>query len=178
MKVRALTGFVHLTPAAWDNDGSELKRVLNEAAQTLKTISAVLSEQAEVQTVRVACNNPLRWLPFEHKEQLMSCLALLDSVLETAGIHFFNFGRLVTSDAAIIATIPTVITASSRFNLSLDISPTDHAVAKQAADVVLQIANATNGYGNFRFCVSSCIRPGTHLSPCIILRFTYLSHRG
>eukprot|EP00045_Choanoeca_perplexa_P011766 m.125931 g.125931 ORF g.125931 m.125931 type:complete len:399 (-) comp15763_c0_seq2:1862-3058(-) len=165
MKIRALTGFVSFTPAAWDNDGDQLKRTLGEVAQKLGILSTELSKQAEVQTVRVSCNNPLQWLPFGNKEKLAACLTLLDGVLESIGIHFFNFGRLVTSEAAIIANIPFLVTFSSRFNLSLDLSPTSHAVAKQAADVVLQIATETNGYGNFRFCVSSCIRPGLPFFP-------------
>ena len=166
MKVRTITVFASLSKSSLADGGKILKEKIKKVSELLQAVKiSILGLGWEVQTVRVAFNDPQEYLFLNDAIALDQQLDLLDAELASQGIEFCSLGRLTTTNIELLKLLPSIILKSPRFNVSVDMPPTDFPLAKAAADVAIAISKPTSGSANFRFCVSACCEPGLPYFP-------------
>jgi uncharacterized protein len=170
-KIRAVTAFVHLSSADFDQVGKLELKIEQTVQSLLKILSFLKAAGYVVQTYRIATNPFGEYLPdAKESDKLKSWLSRLDGVLEAHNLQFFAMGNAVTEDD--IKCIPYIISTSHRFSCSAEIkSGRDISMAKAAAECIRKISllgetgefknmdHVARGLGNFRFCTVSCCKP-------------------
>ncbi|EGD75787.1 hypothetical protein PTSG_07905 [Salpingoeca rosetta] len=178
MRVRTVTVFVEV-PQGLRPSAEELDKTIAHAKDLLDACSGALQAASyEVQTTRVAMTDPSQWLVHwprqcnnaddagskakRAKATLLSDdlrveLQRLDGILKAHGIDFFNLGCLQSPTVADVQLVPEVLLSSSRFNMSVNVSPGDLATATAIASAVQHVArHSEGGLGNFRLCACAC----------------------
>ncbi|EDQ92610.1 uncharacterized protein MONBRDRAFT_22428 [Monosiga brevicollis MX1] len=139
--------------------------VVARCAAALDVVSeAVQGSGFEVQTRRIAFGDPQAWLDWSDEGRLLAQLGVLDRALVAHDIQFCSLGCLMHASAQMVQLVPAVLGFSPRFNLSLDLPPTDHALATAVAHVVMELAQH-DVMSNFRFCTTACCDVGLPFFP-------------
>jgi uncharacterized protein len=139
-KIRAVTAFVHLSSADFDQVGKLELKIEQTVQSLLKILSFLKAAGYVVQTYRIATNPFGEYLPdAKESDKLKSWLSRLDGVLEAHNLQFFAMGNAVTEDD--IKCIPYIISTSHRFSCSAEIkSGRDISMAKAAAECIRKIS--------------------------------------
>lgn len=163
LKVRTVTVFVSF-------EGANRKQwtAMLEAAAKFNTAAEKSFTAAgfEVQTTRVVTNPFDDWCSnVLDSAATLDDLRFVDEELQRLNIGLFNAG-MVSSPAA-LALIPSIIALGPRISASGALAdPLDTAGATTLAETILAISIGTKGgEGNFQFCSSFNVAPGTPFFP-------------
>jgi uncharacterized protein len=159
-RIRTIAGFVNIRKDDFSSAG-DLEGKIVAANKAIRSMEMRLIEDGyEVQTVRIVTNPFGEWL---EKEIMQNQLAQLDELLERLHIQFCALGPADNVDE--IRLCPAIISASSRFSCSANVSPTQVVNAKAAASCFIQLSTMEEpdflkgGLGNFRFCATASCKP-------------------
>ena len=161
LKVRTVTTGVTLERGAPLNLSP-----ISKAAEFNAAASRRLTEAGfEVQTTRVATNSFEDYVDVSDRAAAMSTFRQIDAECVSLGIGLFNVGPARTPEG--LALVPDIIKLGPRLSASGEMpDPLDAPAASRLAAAVLRIANETEGgEGNFQFCVSCNVQPGTPFFP-------------
>ena len=175
-KVRTVTAFVTLEDSDFDGGAEVLRSKIHDTAGAIKAIQEKLGKGDgdgeggyEVQTVRIATNPfPEYLLGNNHDDSngklrinmdvVRERLNAMDDCLEEHGIAFVSLGPANCPQTTKICT-EIVGLASGRFSTSVQLPANDVALARVAAQTVLDNSKLGNpadgGLANFRFCVAN-----------------------
>ncbi len=153
--------------------------VIGRAAAILQQASKLYTEAGyEVQTVRLS-TRPLfddmaGWSP----ASILTYVQELQHMLDDAGLGFCSLGpaKAAPSDDAMqrIELLADLLISTSALNASVLIDQKEQdgghvaflAAAKPTAGVMLRLSRETaEGFGNFRFAMLACVKPGTPFFP-------------
>lgn len=166
-KVRTITAFITFEDADFDGGAETLKEKIRDTARALQAVRSPMEKEGyEVQTVRIATNPFPEYLlggtPPESgtidETVVGERLKVLDDALNEHGIAFVSLGPAHCPQTTKVCTQICGV-ASGRFSASVQLPANDIALAKVAAQTVLDNSRLGNpddgGLANFRFCVSN-----------------------
>jgi hypothetical protein len=161
IKVRTVTTFVTLSRGTPLDLSPIVKAVSFNAAATER----LTAEGFEVQTTRVATNSFEDYIDVSDSAAALQSFRAIDDECKRLSIRLFNVGPASTAEG--IALVPDIIKLGPRLSASGVIPDAlDAQAATWLADTVLRIAAETEGgEGNFQFCVSCNVGPGTPFFP-------------
>lgn len=152
--IRTVTAFCSLDDSDFDDTDNAATKIQTAIAAAKDLQQSLIEHGYLVQTIRLATN------PFPDWHLDKQRLQWLDQLLEQHQIDFCALG-CATQESELPMCVKA-IALSHRFSISLQLSASDVALARAAAQCVKQISQLTgtsfvdDGLGNFRFCVSSC----------------------
>lgn len=173
--VRAITGFLNLTPSDFHDGGTVVESKVATCASVLNQVQQELEKEGHiVQTLRLATNPFGEWLDCivggdegdddNSLSQPAHRLRLLDDILSKHGINFCALGPAMTVKESKLC--PEIVALSSRLSCSMNVDAGNVQAANAAADIILQISklgssqpnappHLQGGLGNFQFCAAS-----------------------
>ena len=161
LKVRTVTTGITLTRAA----PLDLGPLAAAAAFNAAAKERLIAEGFEVQTTRVATNSFEEFVDMTDRTAALQCFRQIDAECVRLGIGIITVGPARTADG--IALVPEIVVLGSRLSASgMLLDPLDQVSADLLAGTILRIAAETDGgEGNFQFCVSCNMPPGTPFFP-------------
>jgi hypothetical protein len=161
LKVRTVTTGITLKA------GQPLDLAKLELAARFNTAAAARLTEAgfEVQTTRIATNSFEEYVDVKDVAGTLEAFRRIDAECERLGVGLFNAGPARSATAVEIA--PDLVKISSRISASAALAdPLDVGGASALAGAILRISRETEGgEGNFQFCASFNVPPGTPFFP-------------
>jgi len=168
--IRTVTASLSL---CYEDDLAAVGKKIKETATFLAFAKNKLHEATslDVQTVRISFNPLGEWVNLSGKRSsVLERICLVDSILEKEGVAFASVGPI--TDTKHIGLAKEIVCKTKILNLSVALdkcitnSSSSLAVCLEAAQAVKDIAHeSSGGLGNFRFCVTSCVKSGVPFFP-------------
>lgn len=161
LKVRTVTTFISLMRA----EPLDISPIAKAAAFNAAAAARLTDAGFEVQTTRIATNSFEEYLDVSDRAMTMRGMRAIDAECVRLGIGLFNVGPARTADG--VDLVPDIVKLGPRLSASGAIrEPLDAPAAARLAAAILRIAAETaGGEGNFQFCVSCNVAPGTPFFP-------------